>query len=382
MRITIVSDVLGEENNGTTIAAYNLIRYLKGKGHEVRVLCSDQSKKGEKGFYVVPNRNLGKVMNNYLKKVGVALSKPQRGVVEEALDEVEHVHVMLPFALGRMALKVAKEKGISVTAGFHMQAENFTSHIKLNKFHFVNKLVYKNIYRRFYKHVDGVHYPTQFIRETFEKEAKAVTRSYVISNGVHSYMRKADVCKPEEYKDKIVVLTVGRLSREKSQDTLIKAVSRSKYKDRIQIILAGQGQKEKSYKKLARKLPIVPTMQFYNREKMIDVLNYADIYVHPAEVELEGIACLEAIACGKLVIVSDSKLSATRHFAVDARCTFKNRNPRDLARVLDYWIENREERAVTEKRYLEKGGIFNQEECMKQMEEMIFEVASEKKNDT
>ena len=29
MKITIVCDVLGEENNGTTIAAMNLIRFLK-----------------------------------------------------------------------------------------------------------------------------------------------------------------------------------------------------------------------------------------------------------------------------------------------------------------------------------------------------------------
>lgn len=28
-KITIVCDVLGEENNGTTIAAMNLIRFLK-----------------------------------------------------------------------------------------------------------------------------------------------------------------------------------------------------------------------------------------------------------------------------------------------------------------------------------------------------------------
>ena len=33
MKITIVCDVLGEENNGTSVAAMNLIRYLTEKGH-------------------------------------------------------------------------------------------------------------------------------------------------------------------------------------------------------------------------------------------------------------------------------------------------------------------------------------------------------------
>ena len=379
MKITVVSDVLGEENNGTTIAAYNLIRHLKKQGHDVRVLCSDQTKKGEEGFFVVPNLHLVKPLDNYLKKVGVALSKPQREIVEAALDGVEHVHSILPFALGKMALKVAHEKGITVTAGFHMQAENFTSHVKLNKIHPINKLVYKYIYNGFYKYVDGIHYPTQFIRETFEKEIKTTTNGYVISNGVHGYVQRKSVEKPEEYKDKIVILSVGRLSREKSQDTLLKAVAYSKYKDKIQIILGGQGQKEKAYKKLAKKLPIPPVMRFFSREKMIDVFNYADIYAHPAEVELEGIACLEAIACGKLVIVSNSKLSATRHFAVDSRCVFENRNPKDLARVLDYWIENLGERASVEQKYLDESVTFNQDECMKRMEQMMFEVMENKK---
>ena len=35
---------------------------------------------------------------------------------------------MLPFALGRAALKYAKELGIPVSMGFHCQAENFTAH--------------------------------------------------------------------------------------------------------------------------------------------------------------------------------------------------------------------------------------------------------------
>ena len=40
MKIAIICDVLGKENNGTTVAAMNLIRSLKAKGHEVRVVLS------------------------------------------------------------------------------------------------------------------------------------------------------------------------------------------------------------------------------------------------------------------------------------------------------------------------------------------------------
>ncbi len=373
MIITVVCDVLGAENNGTTVASMNLIRFLKQKGHDVRVLCADDRRNGEKGFYVVPNKNFGP-FNKFLDKVGVKLAKPNEEVVKRAISGAHHVHVMLPFALGKTALKEAKKQGISTTAGFHMQAENFTSYIKMNKLKLLNKAVYKYVYKRFYSLVDAIHYPTRFIRDVFEKSANVKTYGYVISNGVNLHAKKEYCARPNEYNDKTVILTIGRYSREKSQDTLIKAIRLSKHASDIQLILAGQGIKEKRYRRLSKKLPIAPEFKLYSREEIIDVINYSDLYVHPAEAELEGIACLEAIACGKLTVVSNSKLSATKDFAVDDRCVFKCRNSKDLAKIIDYWIDNPREKQLVEKKYRSVGATLNVNECMSEMERMIIKV--------
>lgn len=374
MVITVVCDVLGEENNGTTIASMNLIRHLRSCGHTVRVLCPDQDKRGQDGYYVVDNLHLGKWLDAYVKKVGVTLSKPQKDVVYAALDGAEHVHIMLPFGLGTCALKTAQEMGISTTAGFHMQAENLTSYLKLNRVRWLNKSVYRYIYKHFYRFVDGVHYPTEFIRQTFENSVKHITNGYVISNGVHEYVQKRPSQRPKAFDGKFVILSTGRYAREKSQDTLIQAVGLSKHAGEIQLILGGQGVKEEYYRKLSQSLPVYPIFRFYSRTELIDVLNYADMYVHPAEFELEGIACLEAVACGKLTVVSDSPLSATKELALDERCIFRRRNAKSLARVIDYWIEHPEQRAEYERRYLERAVAFRQDECMKRMEEMILGV--------
>lgn len=378
MKIAIICDVLGKENNGTTIAAMNLIRYLRKQGHEVRVVCSDQDKKDEENVYIVPTRDFGKTLNSYIAKVGVTLAKADEDVIKSALCGVDHVHILLPFTLGKAATRIANSMNLPITASFHMQAQNFTSYFKLNKVGLANKAVYKTIYRNVYCHVDAIHYPTKFIQDVFERNIKQRTNGYVISNGVQSYVKPYNIEKPSAFHDKIVILSIGRYSREKSQDTLIKAVKYSKYRDNIQLILAGQGLKEKYYKKLAKSLPIKPIFKFYSRTEIIDVLNYSDLYVHSAEVELEGISCLEAIACGKLTIVSDSKLAATKHFAIDEKCVFKNRNPKDLARVIDYWIEHSEERKAYEKRYLNSARVFNQDSCMQEMEAMFLEVMNEK----
>ena len=146
MIVTVVCDVLGKENNGTTIAAMNLIRYLKRKGHEVRVLCADADKKGEDGYFVVPNLNLGKILNDYVERVGVTLAKPDDDVIREALTGADIAHVMVPLLLGLRATKIARELGIALSAGFHMQAENLTSYFKVDKIRLANQAVYSFIY--------------------------------------------------------------------------------------------------------------------------------------------------------------------------------------------------------------------------------------------
>ena len=261
-----------------------------------------------------------------------------------------------------------------------MQAENLTSHLKLDKLWLANYTVYKYIYKHLYRYCSAIHYPTDFIRGVFETNIKKITPSCVISNGVHNYVKKREVEKPEKFSDKIVILSTGRYGREKSQDTLIKAIALSKHKEKIQLILAGLGPKEKKYKKLSRKLPIQPIFKVFPREELIDTLNFCDLYVHPADVELEGIACLEAVACGKLTIVSDSKLSATKEFAIDNKCVFKKRDHKDLARVIDFWIDNPELKKEYEQKYYENAHNFKLDECMNKMEQMLINTTTNLNN--
>lgn len=379
MVITVVSDVLGAENNGTTIAAMNLIRVLRAAGHTVRVLCADRCRRGEKDFYIVPNLNLGP-LNAYVKSAGVTLAKPDRRVIAAAISGADVVHIMIPLALGHAAVKAAKKQGVPVTAGFHMQAENFTSYIYMNHFRLANWLAYKLMYYRFFRYVDCIHYPTQFIRDIFEREIGRKTVGRVISNGVHDYVARRDAERPPAWEGKIAVVCTGRYSHEKSQETLLKAAALSRYRDDLLLILAGQGPLEKRLRRIGSKLPNPPVMRLFGREEIVDLLNACDLYVHTAEMELEGIACLEAIVCGKVTIVSDSKLSATHAFALDETCVFRNRDAADLARVLDGWIDAiRSDPARVreyEERYAQAAKVYRLDACMEEMERMLRETAN------
>lgn len=375
MTITVVCDVLGAENNGTTVAAMNLIRSLRAKGHAVRILCPDESRRGEEGCYIVPQLNVGP-LNGYVKRNGVCIARADRDIIRAAVTGADAVHIMTPFLLANAALREAKSQGIPVTAGFHCQAENLTNHLFLMNSKWANRLTYKVFYHTMFSKVDAVHYPTEFIRNVFEDAVGAKTNGYVISNGVNSSFVRMQSTRPAELQDKFIILFTGRYSKEKSHKVLIDAAARSKYSDRIQLIFAGDGPlREELRSYAAQRLSVQPIYSFFSRRELIDVINYSDLYVHPAEIEIEAIACLEAISCGLVPVIADSPRCATKYFALDDKNLFRVNDSDHLAQRIDYWIEHPEERKQRSEEYMGFTRQFDQESCMDRMEEMILKTA-------
>lgn len=374
MKISIICDVLGAENNGTTIAAMNLIRSLKAKGHDVKVVCPDEDKRGIDGYYVVSKYNFGP-LNNYVEKNGVSLAKPDEEILREVITGADVVHILVPFALGHAAAEIATEMKIPVTASFHCQAENFTNHIFLMNSDIANRAVYRFFYKHVYRMCSAIHYPTKFICDVFENEV-GPTPHYIISNGVNKMFRYHPVEKPESMKDEFFVMFTGRYSREKSHKVLIDAVAQSKYRDKIRLILAGAGPLEEKLREYAKeKLTLFPIFKFYSREELIRVLNQADLYVHPAEIEIEAISCLEAISCGLVPVIADSPRSATRYFALTEDNLFHYNDFASLAEKIDFWIENPERRRAMRDQYLGYSEQFDFDVCMDRMEHMLLTAA-------
>ncbi len=349
----------------------NLIRSMRARGHSVRVVCPDEERRGEEGFYVVPALDL-LFLNGYLKKNGVSLAYPRRSTLEAAIDGADVVHVMIPFALGRAARRIAAAKGIPVTAGFHCQAENFSSHIFLKDSALVNRLIYRNFYRGFYRYADAVHYPTKFICDVFENEV-GPTNHYVISNGVDKrFVPPAERRYEKAEGELFTVVFTGRYSKEKSHHVLIDAVARSKYANRIQLVFAGSGPLEKKLREYSAKmLPVQPLFRFFSRTELIGILQTADLYVHPAEIEIEAIACLEAISCGLVPVIANSPRSATRHFALTEKNLFDYNDPASLAERIDMWLSDPQARRKCSEAYRKNSGKFAFDNCMDRMERMF-----------
>lgn len=374
MNVTIVCDVLGAPNNGTTIATLNLIRHLTDKGHQVNVVTSDTSADTNANNYVVPSLWLGRLADSILKKNGVSLAKADKCVLTDAIRDADVVHIQVPFLLGAAGTKIAKEMNKPVTASFHCQAENVTSHLGMMNFPPANHLTYKVFYRNVFRYIDKIHYPTRFIREVFEREV-GPTNGEVISNGVNDsffHIRPTEV--PGE---KFTILCTGRYSREKAQDSLLEAVARSAHRENIRVVLAGNGPRREHLEKLAKKLNVDCTLAFFSREELTGQIASADLYVHTALIEIEAISCMEAIAGGLVPVICDSERSATRFFALDRNNLYRKNDAEELARKIDFWYEHPLLKREYSEKYARIRAEFSQAACMDRMEQMLLDTIGE-----
>lgn len=377
MKIAIINDLLGSGSNGTFLVTYNLLEHLKRQGHEVCVICPDQSKLGDPDYRIMPVRHFGAAIDKYVEKVGVSISKCSRKEMEEALRGAEYIHCITPFELAVVAADIARENNIPISAGFHIMAENITAYLGVDGVEGLNTHIYKHLYRTLYGKVDGIHYPTSFIKNHFERRIGEETPAYVISNGAAEIFKKRDCVRDSKLQGKIVITSTGRYSREKAQEVLIEAIAQSKHEREIQLVLAGHGARDEKYKRLAASLTNPPILKVFSHEQMAELLNCTDIYVHPAYIELEGIACLEAMKCGVPTIVSDSPLSATYDFAVDPACIFEAGESKELAERIDALIDDPVKREYIAQKTLESN-VQYVGECMCQMDDMIADVIKRK----
>lgn len=375
MIITLVMDQYGDTSNGTTVTAMRFAEILRQHGHTVRIVTSVTGVQ-EENVYVVPKRNIPIVMR-IIRSQGMELAKPDKRILLDAISGSDIVHFFLPFKLAKAGKIIADKYHVASMAAFHLQPENITYSIKMNKLPIIHFALYKR-FQQFYDKFEHVHCPSEMLREILDGYHYKANK-HVISNGVSDSFVRREAARPAEFEGKYIILMSGRLSREKRQDLIIQAVAASKYRSRIQLVFCGRGPWLKYLSKLGKKLlpEAPPVFKFCKREDLIDTINYSDLYVHASEVELEAISCMEAFSCGLVPVISDCKMSATKQFALTEHNVFKCGDAEDLRKKIDFFIEHPEIKDELSEKYLQYSQNFRIEACVSRLEEVFETVVQE-----
>lgn len=376
MVITLIVDSYAQASNGTTMTTRRFAEVLMQHGHTVRIAASTVDNINpdcafELGISKIP------ILYQVSKSQGFIFAKKNKKVIKKAIAGSDVVHFLLPFGCQRLGKKLCDEAGIPTTAAFHIQPENITSTIHMNKLKFLNNMIYRK-FKRFYNKFTHVHCPSNMIADQLLKHGYSA-KLHVISNGVSPAFVKKEVERPTELQGKYIILMVGRYSVEKRQDLIINAILSSKYESKIQLILAGKGPWESHLKNLGEKLTNPPIFGFHNEEELIDLINYSDLYVHASDAEIEAISCMEAFTCGLVPIISDSKISATNQFAIDEHNLFEHGNADSLKEKIEYYIENPLEKDKRSQEYIEYAKQFSIDNCVRQLEDVFQQAIEEHK---
>lgn len=367
MKIVLVIDIYDLMTNGTVMTAYRFVEGLRKRGHEVRVVATGA--KGE-GCYEVRERYIP-LVTEVSRLQQIRFGKPETPILTNAFSGADIIHFYLPFKLEKKGRKIAEIMDIPATAAFHLQPENITYNSGLKHSRIMPKILYAGFKNTFYKHFEHIHCPSKFIADQMRKHGYQ-SKLHVISNGVG-----AEFCPDPGHKkaeDRFNILMIGRYANEKRQDVLIKAIAQSKYKDKIYLTLAGKGPNFNRLSRIADKyLPDRVRFGFFKKEELIEVIRSSHLYVHAADIEIEAIACLEAIACGTVPVISNSDKSATPQFALDDRSLFKAGSVKSLAEKIDYWIEHPEERERMSEVYAQSAKVYSLDYSLDKAEEMFRE---------
>ncbi|PAF42951.1 glycosyltransferase [Helicobacter sp. 11S03491-1] len=367
MTIALVVDSFADKSNGTSMTAFRFAKALRERGHKVHVVAPYIE--GE-GYYPVPERYIP-IVSEISRKQRMIFGKPVEKILREAFHGVDVVHLFLPFKLEIVAIKIAKSMNIPYMGAFHLQPEHITHNLGLEKLTFLNNFIFWWFRFRFYRHIGHIHCPSALIANEINAHHYK-GKKFIISNGFDELYSPPQKKPPNDGLFHIVM--VGRYSSEKRQDMLIKAIGLSRYSTKIKLHLKGAGPTEKKLRKLAENLSNEVDFGFVQPKDLIKILHRGDLYVHAADVEGEAIACLEAISCGVVPIISDSRVSATGQFALDERSLFQSGNPKDLAQKIDYWIEHKSEREEMGKAYAKSASNYTLEKSIQKAEKMYLEV--------
>ena len=381
LHIAMICDPIGSNKSGVVMSTLRFSKLLTDRGHHVIFIAanSDEYKKysTHNGVYTYRFRSLPVPKSGGWNLAFPTVKELKKVFIDEKIDVV---HIILPMSGAIVAIKAARALGVKIVAHSHSQPENLFMDAPKFLQPTLNKTWNKYL-AWLYSKSEALIYPTEMAKSLLHSLGKKDHTAVVISNGIHTeefspmpvgdFFTRYNI--PEE---KIKLVFVGRLFPEKSVDTLIRAIPHILQKHtNIHVLIVGGGHLREKLETLAHELGVSEYITFLglvSEEDKIHAYNASDIFVLPSLAELEGMVVLEAMACGKSILIADSPMSASRYFVDGNGFLFAHKNPEHLAEQALQLILDENLRKTMGKKSLENSKNFDIMKSVEQLEDVYY----------
>ncbi len=335
-------DTFSPDINGAARFAERLSAGLAQRGHDVHVSApntrhalapthTETIEGAEITMHRLPSVRLA--WHEWLRFVWPWRSKHYARLV---LDEVrpDVVHIQSHIVIGRGLAREARRRGIPVVATNHTMAENILDFTRLPEW--ANRIFVKLAWadaKRTFQMSAAITTPTRKAADYLEKTID-IAGVVPISCGIDMAQYTPDLSP----RDGNRVVFVGRLTREKRVDVILRAIAALDPALDVVLELVGDGDQRPALEQLASELGIRGRVVFHGKATDAELraaLTRASAFAIASIAELQSIATMEAMASGLPIVAANAM--ALPHLVEDGRNghLFAPDDPVDLAAKLD-----------------------------------------------
>jgi len=309
MNIGIFTDTYFPQINGVSTSTHLLERELTALGHNVSVFTTTDPKAApEPHVYRMPSMPFA-----FLPDRRVGLAYPPNVLMKIRKLKLDIVHTHTEFSLGVFGKVVSEFSRIPLVHTFHTMYEDYVHYVANGRL--VSPKMARNITRLFCNRAKAVITPAEKARDYLL--ASGVKRPVrVIPTGIDfgpfspqtygageiAELRRSLGVRPDER----VILSLGRVAKEKSVDVLIRGMPEILTKlPNAKLVIVGDGPARPELQTLAANMGLENSVVFTGERPWTQIGRYyliGDVFACASVTETQGLTYVEAMAAGLPVV--------------------------------------------------------------------------------
>jgi len=338
MRVAMFTDSYLPRINGVSVSIKSFAIELTKKGHEVFIICPCYEEKDhsyiEKMYLSDSADTVNNETNNksekYIELYRVSshifiLSKEDRlskitewHSLKKYLDNIKPdvIHANTEYVNGRFAYYYAKHRHLPLVYTFHTYWENYFKNYAEIVPSEITRFFGRQVSMYFLKRADTIIAPTERFADVVRSygiESHMTVLPTGISDQFDSFDHEKEIAVTKQiesiypdYKNKKILLYVGRIAKEKNLDFLVEVFDQVKkhYEDAI-LVFVGDGPEFKALKHTASKSKYEKDILFtgyFERDNLPYIYKMSHIFVFPSMTETQGLVTIEAMTIGIPVV--------------------------------------------------------------------------------
>ncbi|GAB4420693.1 MAG: glycosyltransferase family 4 protein [Anaerolineae bacterium] len=308
MHIAFFTNTYFPTMSGVVRSVSTFRQQLTAMGHNVFVFAQHASAYEDTEPFIFRYPAIEVPINDY------ALPIPVSPFISEVLPilKPDVIHSHHPFLLGQVAAHKAQELSAPLVFTFHTRYDEYSHYVPFSQE--LTKRVIIDWVLSYMEQCQHIITPSESMKQILEESGVAGQYISAIPTGIDvEPFRQADgelVRHQRGWGNEGVLISVGRLAKEKNFETLLIAAAQvMRRHDHTRLVLIGDGPERKALEELAESLGIASRVEFTGRLEFDQIPGYlkaADIFCFASVTETQGLVTMEALAAGLPVVAVDA----------------------------------------------------------------------------